>query len=337
MHAHHVITVRDAARVASLAIFLFSVSAVAVGCNRPPERTVEEKERARPPEAFSLTGEPLMAPSLTAAQRERFEANLAAARKQYEVTPNDAETIIWLGRRTAYLNRFGEAIDIFSLGIDKHPDDARFYRHRGHRYLTLRRIDQAVADFEKAVTLVAGQPDQVEPDGLPNARNIPTSTLQFNIWYHLGLAYYLKGDLANALRSYRECLKVSKNPDALTATSHWLYMTLRRMGDVAAATAVLDPITPDMDIIENGSYHKLLLMYKGLEAPEALFQATNQTTEALDRPTIGYGVGNWYWYNGRRDEAIEVFRQVVDAGPWPAFGALAAEADLQREGLTPAP
>lgn len=311
--------------------------AVATACSPPPVRTEEERERGRAPEAFSLFGEPLAAPRLSDAQRDRFEANLATARRAYEVTPNDADTIIWLGRRTAYLNRFGEAIDIFSLGIDKHPDDARFLRHRGHRFLTTRRIDQAIADLEKATTLIAGQPDQIEPDGLPNARNVPTSTLHFNIWYHLGLGYYLRGDLPNALRSYRECMKVSTNPDALTATSHWLYMTLRRMGDETAAAAVLSPITPDMDIIENGSYHKLLLMYKGLESPETLFQATNQSTEAIDRPTVGYGVGNWYWYNGRRDEAIEVFRQVIAAGPWTAFGALAAEADLHREGIAAAP
>lgn len=316
---------------------LLVLMAATTACTPPPVRTEEEKARGRAPEAFSLFGEPLAAPILSDAQREKFEANLALARRDYEVTPNDADTIIWLGRRTAYLNRFTEAIDLYSLGIDKHPNDARFYRHRGHRLLTTRRIDQAIADFEKAATLIAGQPDHVEPDGLPNARNTPTSTLHFNVWYHLGLAYYLKGDLPNALRAYRECLKVSNNPDALTATSHWLYMTLRRMGDEAAAAAVLAPITPEMDIIENGSYHKLLLMYKGLESPEALFQATNQSTEAIDRPTVGYGVGNWYWYNGRKEEAVEVFRQVIAAGPWPAFGALAAEADLAREKIAPDP
>ena len=51
--------------------------------------------------------------------------------------------------------------------------------------------------------LTSGLPDEVEPDGLPNAQNIPTGTLQFNIFYHLGLAHYLKGDLAAALDAYR--------------------------------------------------------------------------------------------------------------------------------------
>ncbi len=112
------------------------------------------------------------------------------------------------------------------------------YRHRGHRFITLRCFDDAIKDFEKAAKLVKGKPDEVEPDGLPNARNIPTSTLQSNIWYHLGLAHYLKGDFGSARKAYREAEKVSKNPDMMVATTHWLYMTLRRLGREKEATRI---------------------------------------------------------------------------------------------------
>ena len=158
-----------------------------------------------------------------------METQLAAARARYEANPNDPDAIIWFGRRLAYPGRFSEAIEVYTKGIKKFPRDARLYRHRGHRYITLRKFALAIADLRKAAALTKGKPDEVEPDGQPNARNIPTSTLQFNIWYHLGLAYYLTGQNENALRSYRECLKVSNNPDALAATTHWLYMTLRRL------------------------------------------------------------------------------------------------------------
>ncbi len=171
-----------------------------------------------------------VAPAVSDKAKRDMEAQLAAARARYESNPNDADAIIWLGRRLAYPGRFREAIAVFTEGIEKFPGDARFYRHRGHRYITLRQFARAIADFEKAAALTKGKRDEVEPDGQPNARNIPTSTLQFNIWYHLGLAYYLTGQDDRALRSYRECLKVSNNPDALVATSHWLYMTLRRLG-----------------------------------------------------------------------------------------------------------
>ncbi len=64
----------------------------------------------------------------------------------------------------------------------------------------IREFDRAIQDFEKAATLIEGTEDKIEPDGLPNAQNIPVSTLHTNIWYHLGLAYYLQHDLENALR-----------------------------------------------------------------------------------------------------------------------------------------
>ncbi|UCC73710.1 MAG: tetratricopeptide repeat protein [Gemmatimonadota bacterium] len=280
-------------------------------------------------QAMSLSGEALYPPELSEEVRGDREARLAEARADYEADPNDADAIIWLGRRTAYLGEYREAIAIYSDGIAKHPDDPRMYRHRGHRYISVREFDDAIADLEHAAQLIAGTEDEVEPDGMPNARNIPTSTLHSNIWYHLGLAYYLEGDFENALRAYRECMKVSGNPDMLVATSHWLYMTLRRLDRGAAAAALLDPIDAGMDIIENDTYHRLLLMYKGELDSEALL-AEAQAAAGIENATLGYGIGNWHYYNGRLEQAERVFRSVLRGPQWAAFGYIAAEADLER-------
>jgi tetratricopeptide (TPR) repeat protein len=259
----------------------------------------------------------------------RNEENLSAAKAAFDKDPSSADAIIWLGRRTAYLGRFRDAIAIFTRGIEQHPADARLLRHRGHRSITLRELDRAVADLSKAAALVKGRPDQVEPDGQPNAKNIPTSTLNTNIYYHLGLAHYLRGNFDQALEAYRECLRFSQNPDMLVATSHWLYMTLRRLNRVDEAATVLGSITGDMDIIENASYHKLLMLYKGSERAERLLSSSS----GLDAVTIGYGVGNWHFYNGRRDQAGQIFAGIVatNASQWPAFGYIAAEAELARD------
>lgn len=281
-----------------------------------------------PPEATSLLGKPLVPAPQAEPLRQRNEANLDAAKAVYDKDPASADAVIWLGRRTAYLGRFRDAIAIFSKGIERHPDDARLFRHRGHRSITVRELDRAVADLSKAATLVKGRPDEVEPDGQPNARNIPTSSLNSNIYYHLGLAHYLKGEFDRALDAYRECLRVSKNPDMLVATTHWLYMTLRRFDRADEASTVLAPISADMDVIENASYHKLLMLYKGANTEEALLSSAG----GLDAVTIGYGVGNWHYYNGRRDQARKIFAMIVEihASQWPAFGYVAAEAELAR-------
>lgn len=283
------------------------------------------------PEATSLLGKPLYAPRQSAEARAALEKNLADAKAAFEKDPASADAAIWLGRRTAYLGRYRDAIDVFSTAIARHPADARLYRHRGHRYISVREFDRAIADLAKAAALIANRPDEVEPDGQPNAQNIPTSTLKTNIYYHLGLAHYLKGEFDKAADAYRLCMEHSKNADMQVATAHWQYMTLRRLGREAEAARVLEPITADMRVIENGSYHRLLMMYKGAATPEALLAASK--AEALDAVTIGYGVANWHLYNGRRAEAQRILQTIVDENAqtqWAGFGYIAAEADLAR-------
>lgn len=281
--------------------------------------------QGRQAEAMSLSGAALYPPD-PIPNRAKLEEDLATALSVYSTT--QPEAMITIGRRYAYLWRYRDAIDWFTRGIARYPSDARMYRHRGHRYITTRKFDLARADLEQAVALIRGTADQVEPDGAPNPSGIPRSTLHFNVWYHLGLVRYLQGDFTKALDAYRSCLAVSKNDDALVATSDWLWMTLMRLGRKDEAARVLERITPTMDILENGAYHRRLLMYKGLAAPESLLAegSADPTTIA----TQGYGVGNYHLVNGARDRARRVFERVTSGGGWNAFGYIAAEADLAR-------
>jgi tetratricopeptide (TPR) repeat protein len=292
---------------------------------------VPAQENGRPVEAVSFLGEKLLRPELPEAFRVRQEALLEEAKAALAAAPDDPEALIWVGRRTAYLGRYREAIDLYGEGIAAHPDYAPLYRHRGHRYISVRELAEAIDDLSRATELVEGQEDVVEPDGLPNATGIPTSTLQSNIWYHLGLAYYLQGDFEAALDAYRQDLAVSNNPDSLVATSHWLYMTLRRLGRKVEAASALEPISADMEIIENHEYHRLLLMYKGELSPEAMLAEIESGDADLSSATSGYGVGNWYLYNGDVERADKIFRRILSGGQWAAFGYIAAEAELARE------
>ena len=283
------------------------------------------------PEAFSLFGEPLFRAPLRPETREKQEDLYAEALKDYRENPEDPDTIIWFGRRTAYLGRYRESVAIYSKGLEIHPEEPKLYRHRGHRYISLRRFDLAIDDFKKAAALIKGRPDEVEPDGMPNERNAPVSSLHFNIWYHLGLAYYVSGRLEDALRAYEACMEVSKIPDKVVATSHWLYMTLRLLGRGGEAAKVLEPIDEEMDVIENQNYHDCLLMYKGYIDAENLMEKAREQG-ALGLVTIGYGVANWYNYTGEKERAKGMLREILDTGSWAGFGYIAAEADLKRMG-----
>ena len=304
-------------------LFAFMLSACTTA--EAPEIAITDQTA----EATSLLGEPLVPPPLPDSVRAQYEQQLRTALADRARNPQSADAAIWVGRRLAYLGRYREAIDSFTLAIARHPTDARLYRHRGHRYITVRKLDSAITDLAHAAALVEGRPDEVEPDGLPNARNIPTSTLQSNIWYHLGLAHYLREDFARASEAYRHALAVSSNPDMLVATTHWAYMTLRRMGNEAEAARVLTPIRREMDIIENDAYHRLLLLYQG-ELPEDSILSPEASADAVQDATLGYGVGNWHLYNGRTAQAMAVFTRVVRNTQWAAFGFIAAEAELAR-------
>ncbi len=270
-----------------------------------------------------------VAPQLSETTRQDFETKLAEARKNVE-TEASADHLVWLGRRTAYLGRYKDAIQIFTQGIEKFPRDARFPRHRGHRFITLRCFDSAIADFNAAAKLVKGKADEIEPDGLPNARNTPTSTLQSNIWYHLGLAHYLKGNFKEALKAYREAEKVSTNPDMLVATKHWLFMTLRRLGHAKEANNEVAKIKSDLDVIENTDYYKLIRLYQGTTTADDLLRELSGNANTLSNASSGYGLGNWFLYNRQQAEAERIFRQIVAGNQWASFGYIAAEAELKR-------
>lgn len=305
----------------ALALVLAGLLAACAGARR------NSPTAAGPPEAVSLLGAPLYARELPPETRQRLEADLTAAYSVYQRDPENADAIIWLGRRVAYLGRYRDAIDIFTEGVRKHPEDPRMYRHRGHRYITVRRFDEAVQDLQRAAHLMAGRPDEAEPDGTPSQAG-PRSTLHFNVWYHLGLAHYLRGDFNRAAVGFRNALLVSRNDDSRVSSSDWLYTSLRRAGREAEAAAVLETIREGMEVRENQAYYQRLRMYKGLVPPDSLLAVEGQSAAAV--ATYWYGVGNWHLYNGRPEQAEEIFWRVTSAEDWAPFGYIAAEADLRR-------
>lgn len=289
-----------------------------------------EKKSEPSPVLTGLDGKQYFEPERSATAQARLDSNLHVAQKNFEADPSE-ENYIWLGRRQAYLYRYQDAIKTFTEGLGKYPNSYKLFRHRGHRYITVRDFDKAIADLQMAASLMPRQPLEIEPDGQPNKLNQPLSNTQFNVWYHLGLAHYLKGDYASAEKAYLQCLDVSDNDDLITATADWLYMTYRRLGKNEEAAKVLELIKENMNIVENDSYYLRLQMYKGLIPPDDLLKVSNSNEDVdLALATQGYGVGNWYLCEGDTTRATEIFKQVTAGKHFAAFGFIAAEADMQR-------
>lgn len=267
---------------------------------------------------------------------------------------SDADRHVILARYQGYKNDFRGALATLDRGLERFPDYGPLHRHRAHRLITFREFDDSIAASEKAIELCADWPDEIEyyqkefvedaehlflgqpdrmrpqrlkvtPEVVSDLKGIYKSTLHSSIWYHYGLAFYLKGDYARAVQEYRTALEKGIDDDMRVAASDWVYMGLKRSGADDDATEFLDSLPDDLEVNER-SYWRRILMYKGKLDPEELLAAAAGDAKTL--VTQGYGLGNWYLCNGQTDKAVDVFERIVAVGVTNAFGHIAAEIDL---------
>ena len=163
--------------------------------------------------------------------------------RELEADPSNCE--LWMRRGIALSKQmlFKEAVESYSKGLSFNPFHALTYRHRGHRYLSIRCFEEAAADFALSARL---------------------DDTNWDTWYHLGLSYYLLGDYKRAAGAYRTCLEKSDTSDKVVAVVDWYWMTAKRLGDERLAEALLKRVDENTDPGENLSYKRRILMYKGL-------------------------------------------------------------------------
>jgi tetratricopeptide (TPR) repeat protein len=255
------------------------------------------------------------------------EKDLQEAKIKFETNPI-IDNLIWFGRRMAYTGRIEESIDIFSSGIEKFPDDPRLYRHRGHRFISLRKFTEAINDLEQAVTLIQNTRDEVEPDGMPNLLNIPLSTLHFNIYYHLALAYFLERNFEKAKAIFETCLSISQNNDSIIACFYWLFIIHKKLSDKIGAKEVIERISPEMEIIENIAYFEMLLLFKGLKQPEELLENLKDKSSVNDSTTY-FGLALYYLFSDDVENCKLLLESLLKYGHSLSFGFICAEVEIR--------
>jgi tetratricopeptide (TPR) repeat protein len=230
---------------------------------------------------------------------------IARARQALAAEPRSVERIIQLGVAQSGARQFREAIATFTRGLAIAPHDAMLYRWRGHRYLSVREYDRAMADL------------------LRGARHDSTN---YGIDYHLGVLRYLRGDFVGAAAAFARAQPRAPDAGELAGSTDWLWMSLQRAGRGAEAQAMLAR-RPD-SLATTAAYAQRLRLYRGEIGPEQVLTPVDTTDVAV--ATLSYGVGNWYLLRGDTTAARAWFRRSIASGGWPAFGFMASEAELRR-------
>jgi len=269
-------------------------------------------------------------PATAAVRVERAEARERAA-QAWLAAPDDEQAAAWFGRRLAYEGRYHDAVVAYTAGLQRFPRSERLHRHRGHRFITLRRFERAEADLRRAAALMRGVPDEPEPDGQPNAEDVPRSTRHGNVLYHLGLSLYLQGRFREAAARWVAGLECARNDDAVVSMAWWAWLASRRAGMSEAHCApILARVQEDMQLLENHDYHALLMLAKGQREVDALLPES--PLDSISDSTRAYGVSAVLLLRGEEQRAREVWQRIVQGPWWAAFGHIAAEAALARAG-----
>lgn len=235
----------------------------------------------------------------------RDTGGVAAAEAALAADPGSVELILALGLAQAGRQQYREAIATFTRGIALAPDNAMLYRWRGHRYLSVRELDSARADLEHGLRL---------------------DSLCYGCLYHLGIVRYVTGDFDGAAAAFARALPIAPNPGERAGSIDWSWMSLSRAARAAEARAM---VMDHADSLPDGNaYTRRLALYRGEIDPERI--VTPADTAGTDLATLSYGIGNWYLVRGDDARAREWFGRAVRSGGWPAFGFIAAEAELQR-------
>ena len=230
---------------------------------------------------------------------------IARAERALAADPRNVALYIQLGTAQSGMRQFREAIQTFTRGLEIAPNDPMLLRWRGHRYLSVRELDRALADLQRGFRL---------------------DSTNYGILYHLGIVQFARGEFAQAADLFKRAQPLAPEGGELAGSTDWLWMSLMRAGRAAEAKAMLDR-KPD-SLPANNAYTRRLQLYRGQIGPDAVF--TPADTGDVQVATLSFGLGNWYLIQGDTAKAKEWFRRSVASGGWPGFGFILSEIELRR-------
>lgn len=314
-------------RVSLLSGLLCALLGLSWGQIAPPNLTPVEKLKipenqetaatADQPQVVSLAGN-----ALFGLKDEKGE--ITPLLKKMEAEAENPDLIIQVGLAQDSFMRHKDAVNTYTIGVEKFPKDWRFLRYRGQRLISSRRFQEAVRDLEKAREF---------------------TKQSYDVAYYLGLAYYLLGDFDKAAGEFGRCEAQMKEPlsppeNLLGLTScetgrenqafvvplqFWRYLSLRRAGKQAEAKAYIETVSPLWTLTSNKAFYDALLYFRGNKNITDMLEGANEATrDYLIRST---GVAAQLFTEGERQRACSIWQRNAMDAKWNHLGVLAAEAE----------
>jgi Flp pilus assembly protein TadD len=230
---------------------------------------------------------------------------IARAERALAAEPRNVQRFIQLGIAQAGARQMREAVQTFTRALAIAPNDPVLHRWRGHRNLSVRRFDAAMADLTRGYGL---------------------DSTNYGILYHLGVLRFVRGDFNAAADAFARAQPRAPDGGELAGATDWLWMSLQRAGRASEAAAMLAR-RPD-SLPATNAYVRRLRLYRGEIGPDAVLTAAD--TGDVDVATLAFGLGNWYLVRGDSARARQLFERSIASRGWPAFGFIASEAELAR-------
>ena len=295
-------------------LFMFS-------CAKQKEQTATDSGQSSP-ETNSFSGKPLYSKPAEPIALRKSDSTIAAIKNKEELSEDD---YVEIGKFLVATARYKQAVENYTDGLAKFSKSYKLLRNRGHRFITLRQLENAIADLTKAEELIRTEPDIMEY-GLDGKA---TATVRHQIWYHLGVYHYLTRSYDKSAEAFEKALATGGDLKNVVGASDWLYNSYQRLGQKEKAENLLKPIKPDADTDRENSYFRRIMFYKGVITPEELIDV-NMPPEKMSVQDVTklYGLANTYAYRGQKEKAIELYNIILKSDAWPGFAYAAAEKDL---------
>lgn len=257
------------------------------------------------PAALAAQSVEYVSPAGVTYRSQRDTGPVMRAERALAADPRSVPLLMALGIAQAGPRQMREAVATFTRALAIAPNDAMLYRWRGHRNLSTRQFDRAMADLTRGYGL---------------------DSTNYGILYHLGVLRFVRGDFNAAADAFARAQPRAPDAAELAGSTDWLWMSLSRAGRGREAAAMLAR-RPD-SLATTAAYARRLRLYRGEITPDVLL--TPADTSDIDVATLRYGLGNWYMVRGDTAHARAEFQRSIASRGWPAFGFIASEAELAR-------